>query len=85
MNHFVFEPRVLPIPTLPPEGTQCYELLIAMKQGRRFTVLSAIRELRIYALSQRCGDLRNKYFWPVKSRTRHENGKSFSEYWMEIN
>ncbi len=71
-----------PICTMPPANSQCYKLLLEMKKGNRFTVLSAITALGIYALSQRCGDLRNKYGWPVQSRTVEENGKRFSEYWL---
>lgn len=83
MNQLASELRDTPRCQLPPEGGQCYQLLVAMKQGRRFTVLSAIQELGIYALSQRCGELRNKYGWEIQSRTRREAGKSFSEYWLD--
>lgn len=63
---------------VPERGTQCYELLMAMMQGARLTVAKALTEHGVYALSQRVGDLRREYGWPIKSRFA---GK-FKEYWL---
>jgi len=64
---------------VPVRGTQLYELLMAMKQGSRLTVAKALTRHGVYALSQRMGDLRDDYGWPIKSRFV---GK-FKEYWLE--
>lgn len=63
---------------LPERGTQCYELLMAMKAGVRLTVAKALNEYGVYALSQRCGQLRDEFGWPIQSRFV---GK-FKEYWL---
>jgi hypothetical protein len=63
---------------VPEQGTQCYTLLMAMKQGVRLTVAKALNEYGVYALSQRCGDLRDEYGWPIKSQFV---GK-YKEYWL---
>lgn len=67
---------------LPKADTQAYTLLLAFCRGERLTVLTAIQRYGVYALSQRCGELR-RLGWPIQSRTIHQNGKSFSEYWMD--
>jgi hypothetical protein len=68
---------------IPERGTQHYDLLAAFKRGERLTVLTAIQNYGVYALSQRCGELKRQG-WPVKSETKSlPNGKSVSEYWME--
>lgn len=54
--------------TVPPRETQCYRLLRAMQEGVRLTVAKALNEYKVYALSQRVGDLKRIYGWPVKSR-----------------
>ena len=64
---------------VPERGTQCYELLMAMQRGARLTVAKALTEHGVYALSQRCGELRDEYGWPIQSRFV---GK-FKEYWLE--
>lgn len=53
---------------VPPHETQCYKLLRAMQEGVRLTVAKALNEYGVYALSQRVGDLRRTYGWPIKSR-----------------
>lgn len=63
---------------VPERGTQCYELLIAMQRGVRLTVAKALTEYGVYALSQRCGDLRDMG-WPIQSRYA---GK-YKEYWLD--
>jgi len=52
---------------LPDRGTQAYEILMYLKCGGRLTVAKALTELGVYALSQRVGELKRKYGWPVKS------------------
>lgn len=70
---------LIPICRIPERGTQCYELLRAMQSGARLTVAKALTQHGVYALSQRMGDLRDDYGWPIKSRFV---GK-FKEYWLE--
>lgn len=68
---------------VPPRGSQCYELLRAYQRGERLTVLTALQKYGVYALSQRNGDLRMKYGWPIKSTTIETNGGAkISEYWL---
>lgn len=64
---------------VPERGTQCYDLLMALKKGVRLTVAKALNEYGCYALSQRMGDLRMDYGWPIRSQFV---GK-FKEYWLE--
>jgi hypothetical protein len=67
-------------PTRVPErGTQCYELLMALKNGVRLTVAKALTEHGVYALSQRMGDLRREYGWPIKSRFAGKH----KVYWLD--
>jgi helix-turn-helix protein len=68
---------------LPKVGTQHRMLLDAFSRKERLTVLSAIQKYGVYALSQRCGELK-RMGWPIKSRTLQSNGKSFSEYWIDF-
>jgi len=65
---------------MPERGTQCYELLMAMQFGVRLTVAKALNEYGVYALSQRIGELRREYGWPIESRFV---GK-VKEYWIEF-
>ena len=67
----------------PKAGTQAHMLLMAFYRNERLTVLTAIQKYGVYALSQRCGELK-RLGWPIKSRTLHANGKSFSEYWIDF-
>jgi hypothetical protein len=65
-----------------PTSAQCDALLRSMQQGARYTVASAISSLGIYALSQRCGELR-KLGWPIKDQfVTLPNGKKVKEYWI---
>jgi hypothetical protein len=69
---------------VPPRGTQVYEILMYLKNGGRLTVAKALTELGVYALSQRCGDLRRRYGWPVKSETKKVGPHVWvAEYWLE--
>lgn len=68
---------------LPPRGSQCYELLMAMQQGARLTVAVAMTRHGVYALSQRCGELRREYGWPIKSRwVETAGGAKVKEYFL---
>jgi hypothetical protein len=68
---------------VPPKGTQCYELLMALQMGVRLTVAKALTAHACYALSQRMGDLRNEYGWPIQSRFIETNGGArVKEYWL---
>lgn len=68
---------------VPPRGSQCYELLMAMQQGVRLTVKLALERHGVYALSQRVGELRRKYGWPIKSHTVEVGPRTHvSEYWL---
>lgn len=68
---------------VPERGTQCYELLMAYQRGERLTVLTALQKYGVYALSQRNGDLRTRYGWPIKSTTvETAGGAKVSEYWL---
>jgi len=80
-----FDPKDKPHCMYPPVKSQCEALLNAFYRGERLTVLTAIEKYGVYALSQRCGDLKNRYSWPVLSQTiKTSTGKYISEYWMEF-
>jgi hypothetical protein len=69
---------------VPPRGSQCYELLAAMQNGERLTVGSAMANHGVYALSQRCGELRREYGWPILSRfIETAGGAKVKEYWLD--
>lgn len=72
------EPRV----RMPERGTQCYELLLAMQAGARLTVKVALERHGVYALSQRIGDLKRRYGWPIQSRMVNVGTATVAEYWL---
>jgi len=75
----LLEPRC----KVPERGGQLYEILMYLQAGGRLTVAKALTELGVYALSQRCGDLR-RMGWPIQSRTIETNGGArVSEYFLE--
>jgi hypothetical protein len=47
----------------PKVGTQAHMLLMAFYRGERLSVLTAIQKYGVYALSQRCGELK-RLGWP---------------------
>ena len=49
---------------VPDEDTQCGRLLKAFQRGESLTVAEALTRYGIYALSQRCGELR-RGGWPI--------------------
>lgn len=68
---------------IPPKESQCYALLMAFQRGERLTALQAALKYGVMALSQRCGDLRMKYGWPILSTTvETEGGARVSEYYL---
>lgn len=75
----LLEPRA----KIPPRDSQAYRILLTLQSGRHLTVGEALNELGVYALSQRIGDLKRKYGWPVKSKTViTPGGAQISEYWL---
>jgi hypothetical protein len=75
----LLEPRC----KLPDRGTQAYEILMYLKNGGRLTVAKALTELGVYALSQRVGDLKHRYGWPVRSVTKKVGPHVWvSEYYL---
>jgi hypothetical protein len=54
-------------------------VLRELAKGNKLTVLKALRKLRVYALSQRCTELRAEG-WPIKSRMVNVGGKRVAEY-----
>lgn len=67
---------------VPEKGTQCYTLLRALQDGVRLTVAKALTQYGVYALSQRMGDLKHKYGWPIKSRMVKVGEATVAEYWL---
>jgi hypothetical protein len=68
---------------LPPSDGQCYAILRYLQSGGRLTVAKAMSELGVYALSQRVGELKRTYGWPVKSRALKVGPKTYvAEYWL---
>lgn len=71
-----------PVVRMPQRGSQHYEILIYLQSGGRLTVAKALTELGVYALSQRCGELR-RMGWPVRSETVRVGPRCYvSEYFM---
>lgn len=67
---------------IPTEGTQCHAILRYMQGGKRLTVGKALMELRVYALSQRIGELK-LMGWPIQSRIVSTGGGArVAEYWL---
>lgn len=72
-------PRDLFSPRMPNEGTQHHDLLMAFQRGEVLTVGDALMKYRVYALSQRVGDLK-RMGWNIESESV-EGGKHH-RYWM---
>lgn len=66
---------------LPERGTQCYELLMAMKQGVRLTIWNAMTDYRCGALHQRMKDLR-EMGWPIQRQEIKVNRTKVAEFWL---
>lgn len=67
---------------VPERGTQCYELLMAMQRGKRFTIWNAMQEYGCGALHQRIKDLRDMG-WPIQRQViKADNGAKIAEFWL---
>jgi len=67
---------------VPPAESQCGQILRALERGERLTVARAMTDYGVYALSQRCGELK-RMGWPVQSRMIEvPSGKRVAEYWL---
>lgn len=58
---------------VPEAGTQCGDLLRAFQRGEALTVVEAIDQYQVYALSQRVGQLR-KQGWPIEDEWYETGG-----------
>jgi hypothetical protein len=68
---------------VPERGSQCYELLMAFQRGERLTTMEAFSKYGITTISQRVGELKRKYGWPVQSRSKQIRGNTYvAEYWL---
>lgn len=68
---------------VPSEDTQHGKLLRAFQRGEKLTVAEALSKYGVYALSQRCGELRRDG-WPIKSeRVQVGEHTNVAVYWME--
>ena len=67
---------------VPDEGTQCGKLLRAFQRGESLTVAEALTKYGIYALSQRCGELKLDG-WPIVSEPfKTAGGARVAKYYM---
>lgn len=65
---------------LPEEGTQNRTILEALQRGEYLSVADALVKYGVYALSQRCGELR-RMGWPVQSQMKTtKTGKRIAVY-----
>lgn len=68
---------------VPERGSQCYELLMAFQRGEKLTTIEAFSRFGITTISQRCGELKRKYGWPIQSRMKMVRpGTYVAEYWL---
>lgn len=75
----LLEPRT----KLPAKGSQCYELLMALKNGDRLTTMEAFSRFGITTISQRVGELKRKYGWPIQSKSKQVRpGTYVAEYFL---
>ena len=67
---------------VPSDDTQCGQLLRAFQRGESLTVAEALTKYGVYALSQRCGELR-RAGWPIKSEPfKTTGGATVAKYYM---
>ena len=62
--------------------TQAELIVDRLRKGERLTVAKALNELGIYALSQRCGELRKRGFNIQSQIVYLASGKRCKEYWI---
>lgn len=68
---------------VPERGSQCWELLMAFQAGEKLTTMEAFARFGITTISQRVGDLKRKYGWPIKSAAKKVGPKTYvAEYWL---
>ena len=61
---------------------QLWTLLEALRRGERLTVAVALGKYDVYALSQRCGELR-RLGWPIRSKMiKVVSSKHVAQYWL---
>ena len=61
---------------------QLWILLEALRRGERLTVAVALEKYDVYALSQRCGELR-RLGWLIRSKMIEVvSGKHVAQYWL---
>lgn len=76
----LLEPRT----KVPEKGSQCYELLMAFQNGDRLTTMEAFSRFGITTISQRVGELKRKYGWPIQSQSKQiRPGTYVAEYFLE--
>lgn len=69
---------------VPERGTQCHELLLALRGGKRLTIWNAMRDHGVGALHQRMKDLRDMG-WPIQRREiRTASRAKVAEFWMDL-
>jgi len=70
----------MPMAEAPQPGSQQAAILNYLQAGHSLTVGEAMSQLGVYALSQRCGELR-RMGWPIKSEpVVTANGKRIARY-----
>lgn len=75
--------ELVPECRVPKRGTQHYEILMYLKAGGRLTVGKALSQLGVYALSQRVGELKREYGWPIHSQMIQVGPRTHvAEYWL---
>ena len=68
---------------VPERGTQNYQIILYLQRGGKLTVAKALSELGVYALSQRVGELKRNYGWPIQARHVQVGPKTYvAEYWL---
>jgi hypothetical protein len=69
---------------IPERGSQCYLILMALQAGERLTTMEAFKRWNITTISQRVGELKRRYGWPVKSTAKTiRPGCYVAEYYLE--
>ncbi len=82
MNQFAIQFQERKPCVVPPAESQCGQILRALQRGERLTVLTALTDYGVMALSQRAGELK-RMGWPVQSRMIEvPSGKRVAEYWL---
>ena len=76
--------ELVPPCRVPDPDTQTYRILLYLQRGGKLTVAKAFSELGCFALSQRIGELKRNYGWPIQSKALKVGPKTYvAEYWMD--